>query len=962
MIYDVFINHRGPDVKRSFASLIYYRLKIYGLNVFLDKNEMKQGEIIPDAIRNAIQTAWIHIAFFSPRYAESTWCLEELHLMLESYKNGRSSIITVFSDVKPSDLRHIESGSYAGFFKSHESKGRDSEKDLIKWKEALQTASYISGIELLTEKSDYGEFVEEVAKRILNLEDSKLEPVEIPKSVVGLRRAAEDFQIKFRQAEKAFQRKNLVANNSKPTVIVEIVGMVGVGKSTLAKYLYRAKRSGFTASSFLKDVSKQELLPLQRKLHHDLFLNNDLQCVPTDTQAKSIIRKHIRHLSSVLIVLDDVHGAGEKGKIESLLDMEFMASGSLVLITSRERLFLKRIFAKLENVMTLVYEVKPLKEEHARELFCRHAFDQSTPPEGFEDSVVQSLQICGGLPLSLEILGGLCFVDKEEWTRQLKGFSPPKDIIDRLKGSYEALDTEEKKVFLDIGCFLDGVEHKLAIRVLKGLYANINIEDCVTSLRRKCLVDDPMIGYNHTWRSLNMISMPNPLSKLARAIARKEFGTHPPQPQRFSCSNDIETMSEMSSSFQTWGIRFSKTPAFGEGTRVNTDGVRLFVADGRIDLSSFFDSWVMSGELVWLRLGNLNYFRFPGSISLQTLRVLELEGQEDHVEHFFRNILYHAGRRDLNTVDAGASTSSSSPARKPSILGSVKGVLLNFRNWQQQSVTQSLERIVPATLTTLELKNITSLKSLPIDFSRLPNLTQLDLSGCLNLTELPCLSNLLKLEFLNINECSNLETLNVEGLTLLKEIKALGCWKLKRIGDLKQRGLLNCLYISTDNSLIWNDICEFLASPSHQKPSTAIFSGRREDDKRVLNLRKSWDIHGKIARAENLGNAEIPIWDIHLYGAIMVLFITDARSPEFSVTIKQSHDGSSGSTLEYRTARANRGGRCVNALIFHVSKECNSGIDVCCSHLDSILEGRIVMVYKDADVPKVCEEIIKVYI
>lgn len=929
---------------------------------------MKRGEVIQRAIRTAIQTARIHVAIFSQRYAESTWCLEELNLMLESFKEGRSSIITVFCDIKPSDLRYVENGSYAQFFEKHKSKGRVSEEDLMKWKEALYNASFISGIEFIAKGSDYGEFLEEVAKRVLNLEQSKSEPVEVPKYPVGLAQAAEDIESRIRQAEKDCQIKNLAPNNSKVTVIVQIVGMVGVGKSTLAKYLYQKKRSEFTASCFVNDVSKQEILPFLQNLHYDLFSTYDLQRITNASQAKRILREHRPNLPSVFLVLDDVRGAAEKGKIESLLDMDVMASGSLVLITSREKLLLDGIFAKLDNVMTLVYDVKLLEEEHARELFCRHAFDQPKPPERFEDLTVQSLQICGGLPSSLKILGGYFYNerDKEEWKRQLEGFSetPPKDIIDRLKGSYEALDPEEKKVFLDIGCFLVGEEQKLAIQVLKGLYGNINLEENLKSLRRKCLVRDPMIGYNHSGPSLGMISMPDPLSRLARDIARKEFSTHD-HPQRFSCSKDIQTMSKMASEFRTWGIRFSKTPAFREGKRFNTKGVRLFVAERGVDLSSFFHSWDMSGELVWLRLPIQSLFRFPKSISLQDLRVLELEGQEDHLRHFFRNFLYDEDRRDLNTVDAGASTSISRPAHTSSIFRFWQSGVSIFRTWLQPSIPQFLERRVPGmeALTALELKNITSLQSLPIDFFRRLSLTQLDLSGCLSLTELPSLSNLLELEFLNINECSNLETLNVEGLTSLKEIKALGCWKLKEIRDLNRRERLNCLYISTDNPLIWDDICKFLRSPSHEKPSAAIFSGRRVNDERVINPEM---IH-KISRAENLRKPEITIGDIHSYGAIMVLFITDdahneARSPEFSVTIKQSHNGSSGSALEYRTARANRGGRFVNVLIFPVFKEGKSRIDVCCSHLDSILEGRVVMVDKDADVPKVCEEIMRVYL
>lgn len=949
MIYDVFINHRGPDVKKTLASLIYHRLKNCGLSVFLDKNEMNPGVVIQRAIRTAIQTATIHVAIFSQSYAESTWCLEELNLMWESSNEGRSSIITVFCDVEPSDIRYIEKGRCAKFFKKHKRKGRVSKEVLKKWKDALHGVSLIPGIMFRAKESDYGEILENVAKTVLDLEQSKSEPVEVVKDQVGLAQAAEDIQSRIRQAEKDFQIKNLSPNNSKVTVIVQIVGMVGVGKSTLAKYLYQKKRSEFTASCFVNDVSKQGILPLLQNLHLGLFGNCDLQRITDASKAKSILRKHRENRSSVFLVLDDVRGAAEKGKIVSLLDMEVMAPGSLVLITSREKLLLEGTCAelKLDNVKTLVYEVKPLEEEHARELFCRYAFAKSTPPVEFKDSVVQSLQICGGLPLSLKILGGLCFgnCDKEKWKGQLREFSetPPKDIIDRFKESYEALDTEEKKVFLDIGCFLVGEEHKSAIQVLKGLYANLNIEEYIESLRRKCLIDDPMIGYNHSGPGLDMISMPDPLSRLARDIARKKF-IRRDHPKRFSCSDDIKTMSEMASEFQTWGIRFSKTPAL-EGLRVNTEGVRLFVAEGDVNLSSFFHSWHISGMLVWLRLAIRSPFRFPESISLRTLRVLELEGQEDHLQHFFSNFLYDSDRRDLNT---------------PSIFRFWQRGVSIFSIWQQPSVTKYLERRVSGmvALTALELKNITSLQSLPIEFSRVPNLTQLDLSGCLSLTELPSLRKLLKLEFLNISECSKLETLNVEGLTLLKEIKALRCWELKKIGDLNGQKQLNCLYISTDNRHIWDDICKFLRSPSHEKPSAAIFSGRRVNDERVIHPEM---IH-KIARAENLRKPEITIGDIHSYGAIMVLFITDARSPEFSVTIKQSHNGSSGSALEYRTARANRGGRFVNVLIFPVFKEGKSGIDVCCSHLDSILEGRVVMVDKDADVPKVCEEIMSVYL
>ena len=63
----------------------------------------------------------------------------------------------------------------------------------------------------------------------------------------------------------------------------------------------------------------------------------------------------------------------------------------------------------------------------------------------------------------------------------------PNQARNPLQVSYQALDPEEKEVFLDIGCFLVGEE--LAIRVLEGLHGNNRIGDHLESLRKKCLVN-----------------------------------------------------------------------------------------------------------------------------------------------------------------------------------------------------------------------------------------------------------------------------------------------------------------------------------------------------------------------------------------------------------------------------------------------------------------------------------------
>ncbi|KAH9303672.1 hypothetical protein KI387_008076 [Taxus chinensis] len=73
----IFINHRGPDVKKTLASLIHRELNKFGLHVFLDKQELQTGYLLTPAITEAITSASVHIAIFSPRYAESACDLGE---------------------------------------------------------------------------------------------------------------------------------------------------------------------------------------------------------------------------------------------------------------------------------------------------------------------------------------------------------------------------------------------------------------------------------------------------------------------------------------------------------------------------------------------------------------------------------------------------------------------------------------------------------------------------------------------------------------------------------------------------------------------------------------------------------------------------------------------------------------------------------------------------------------------
>lgn len=159
--YHVFINHRGPDTKLNMAGHLYNRLHNLGLQVFLDKEEMEKGDFFTSQIAAAIRAASVHIAIFSPGYADSEWCLNELLLMLESMESGRSTIIPIFHRVNPADLRWTvgKDGVYAKALTllegkkttdslTHQEKPRYDPDIIEKWRNALSEVSKIDGFDL----------------------------------------------------------------------------------------------------------------------------------------------------------------------------------------------------------------------------------------------------------------------------------------------------------------------------------------------------------------------------------------------------------------------------------------------------------------------------------------------------------------------------------------------------------------------------------------------------------------------------------------------------------------------------------------------------------------------------------------------------------------------------------------------------------------------------------------------
>jgi len=140
--YDVFISHRGPDTKTSFVSFLYEALKRAGLHPFLDCKSIGKGQDSWKCISHAIQTTPLALVIFSKNFAQSEWCLRELHAILEC---SSMKVLPIFYNVQPWEVNFPEKGQFVvGFSKLAE---RHDKTLIEKWRADMQRASKLNGWE-----------------------------------------------------------------------------------------------------------------------------------------------------------------------------------------------------------------------------------------------------------------------------------------------------------------------------------------------------------------------------------------------------------------------------------------------------------------------------------------------------------------------------------------------------------------------------------------------------------------------------------------------------------------------------------------------------------------------------------------------------------------------------------------------------------------------------------------------
>jgi len=275
----------------------------------------------------------------------------------------------------------------------------------------------------------------------------------------------------------------------KDVVILSLVGMGGIGKTTLAKEIYCCfeKDDMFEKKSFLIDVRKSAILDLQKQLARDLFRKD----VRSMGEFNECFHRGMDH--KVLIVIDDVD---QKGQFDQLiLDINKLGPGSRVIITSRDSNVVNNIM-KNGNCKYFKHEMVELNTTDSRHLFNWHAFHSADAIDGFQELAENVADACCGLPLALEVIGCFLFDKREEcdlestWPQTIKTLSKEKDILKKLKVSYDSLSPKASMMFLDIACFMIGQHEHIVMQIFEA--CKFDYEEGPASsfslLKDKCLV------------------------------------------------------------------------------------------------------------------------------------------------------------------------------------------------------------------------------------------------------------------------------------------------------------------------------------------------------------------------------------------------------------------------------------------------------------------------------------------
>ncbi|XP_040364189.1 disease resistance protein RUN1 isoform X2 [Rosa chinensis] len=734
--YDVFLSFRGDDTRKAFTDHLYTALEHQGIITFRDDPELQKGEAISLALFAAIEESRFALIVISQNYASSTWCLDELVRILECME-VKGTVLPIFYDVDPSDLRK-QTGSFKRAFANHEERFKDDKEKVQRWRSALTEVASFSG---WNSKEWYES---QLIRDIVEVIWRRLQPrsFSYAENLVGI--------------YSRLQPVNVLLDVGVDDVrFVGIWGMGGIGKTTMVKAVYERISCEFQFSFLLTDVrnsvEKSGLLNLQKQLLSGIWTK---EANISDLHEGAMIIRRLLGDKRVLLILDDVN---HPSHLEYLAgDPGWFGSGSRVLITTRNEHLL------IGHGVERRLRVNELNDADSLELFSRKAFKRVYPEKDFLALSISVINYAKGLPLALKVLGSFLYGrDLSEWDSTLGklGRVCKLEIFDVLKISYEDLDSEEKKIFLDIACFFNGQDKD---RVTKALASC----DFAAIIGIKVLIERSLLNLSD-----GRLWMHDLLREMGHEIIRLESPNEPGRCSRLWLLEDVKhVLTQNTGTEAIEGILVDSTEL----------GVGVDVAP---------KSFLMMNKLRYLKIKNgnlpkgldylpnslriLDWTRYPlkslpSHFNPQKLQELSLS--HSCIKHF------RIGTQHLHNLKTINLSHSVNLVNIPNFKGMpyLEFLFLEgcIRLYEVDPGIGVLER-----LAVLNLKDCENLVRLPSNVGGLKYLKYLNLSGCSKLDKLPDeLGHVVSLEKLDVSGSGIRELPSSIGLLKnLKVFSVAGC-------------------------------------------------------------------------------------------------------------------------------------------------------------------------------------------
>ncbi|CAM0949205.1 unnamed protein product [Alopecurus aequalis] len=236
--------------------------------------------------------------------------------------------------------------------------------------------------------------------------------------------------------------------------IISIVGIGGLGKTTLANVVYRKLKSQFDCAAFVS-VS---LIPSMEKIFKNILhqldkhkYSNINEAMWAEAQLISELRDYLLN-KRYFIVIDDIWNYSVWTTVEhALIGNE---CGSIIIITTR--------ILDVAKQLGTVYDLKPLCPIDSRELLYQRicVVEDRYPPTQFTEKI---LKRCGGVPLAIITTAGMLASKRgNDWSKVYEsmgsGFQDSSDMKDTrriLSVSYYDLPAHLKTCLLFISVYAE---------------------------------------------------------------------------------------------------------------------------------------------------------------------------------------------------------------------------------------------------------------------------------------------------------------------------------------------------------------------------------------------------------------------------------------------------------------------------------------------------------------------------